>query len=346
MDWSITSVSLPLASPLETARGPIEARSGWLVSVSSADEQGIGEATPLAGWTESHEHCEHALERAIAALTEATAPEDCQQIIDDIDAPAARHGCQLALADLRARQADEPLYRWLGAEQTVDRVPVNATVGDAGTEATVERVREAIDAGFDCVKLKIGARQPVSDAKRLRAVREQIDADLTLRADANGAWDRATAQAALEWLAETDVTYVEQPLAADGLDGHAELRGRGVGIALDESLASFDVERILDAEAADVLICKPMVLGGIDRALDIALTAREHDVEPIITTTIDGAVARAGARHLGAVLQPAPAFGLATGSLLAEDLVDDPTRLQAGTVAVAQTPGHGVVPRD
>jgi o-succinylbenzoate synthase len=360
MHWSIEPFSLSLAPPLETASGPIEERSGWLVRVTAGDEEGLGEATPLPGWTESYGQCRESLDGAIEALNRATGDRSTvATVIDEIETPAARHGCSLALVDLRARQAEEPLYRWLGTDDrgetrkenaTVDAVPVNATVGECDPGETVDRTRTAVERGFDCVKLKIGSRAPEADAARLRAVRQQVGDGVTLRVDANGAWDRSTAREALPWLAEVDVAYLEQPLAADDLAGHATLRGGGVAIALDESLAEVGVDRVFDSRAADVLVCKPMVLGGVDRSLRVARLARDHDVVPIVTTTIDAAVARAGARHLGAALQldtgastrTVPPYGLATGERLAEDLVTGGDERRGGSVAVSQTPGHGL----
>jgi o-succinylbenzoate synthase len=343
MNWSLRSFSLALDSPLETAGGPIEERSGWLVSVRTAEERGVGEATPLAGWTESHEECERALAGAVEALNRLDEAESIRERLDGIDSPAARHGCHLALADLRARQAGEPLYRWLGASQSVDTIPVNATVGDCPPAETVSRTRAAVEAGYDCVKLKLGVRAPAADAARLRAVREQVSESVSLRVDVNGAWDRQTARAALAWLDEADVAVLEQPLDPTDLDGHAMLRGSGVDVAVDETLATVTVEGVLDAAAADILVCKPMVLGGIDRALDVASVARERGLTPVVTTTIDAAIARAGTRHLAAVLQPSVPFGLATGDLLTADLVS-PEPVCEGSVSVSQTPGHGIQP--
>jgi len=341
------SFSVPLETPLETASGTITERSGWLVRARADDRCGVGEATPLPGWTESHERCQQALRAALERLDRAGTDDGAlRAAIDDIESPAARHGCSLALADLRARQAGDPLYRWLGAEGTVDAVPVNATVGDCGVDETVDRVLAAVEAGFDCVKLKIGVRDPDADAARLRAVREAVGDAVELRVDVNGAWDRPTAADACAWLAEVDVSYVEQPLAAADLDGHAALRERGVEVALDESLATVGVEDVLAADAADVLVCKPMALGGIDRTLAVARRAREQDAKSVVTTTIDAAVARVGARHLGAALQPALPFGLATGDRLADDLVAASDPVHDGSVSISQTPGHGLELRD
>ena len=58
----VEAFTLPLARPMQTARGAIEERAGFLVRVDYADVTGLGEATPLPGWTESLDACREALE--------------------------------------------------------------------------------------------------------------------------------------------------------------------------------------------------------------------------------------------------------------------------------------------
>jgi L-alanine-DL-glutamate epimerase-like enolase superfamily enzyme len=225
-------------------------------------------------------------------------------------------------------------------------VAANATVGDGSPGRTAREAREAVDAGHPAVKVKVGARPLSSDLDRLTAVREACPA-VELRADANGAWDRPTAREALPALARLGVAYVEQPLPASDLAGHADLRGEGARVALDESLAAGSVDDALAAGAADVLVLKPMALGGPSRARAAALSARSVGVEPIVTTTVDGSLARAAAVHVAASLPDIGACGLATASRLATDLTEeDPAPLERGHVRVPAGPGNvGSIPR-
>jgi o-succinylbenzoate synthase len=333
MNVELHEFSLPLTSPLETAHGAIEHRKGLLVRVEEGDEVGIGEATPLPGWTESLPACR-------AAIAHVDDPESALSSLDAT--PAARHGLSLALADLRAKRAERPLYRHLGGPEHVEAVPVNATVGDAPRDETVEAVNEAVDAGFECVKVKVGVRSVTDDVARLRAVRDSVGSDVELRADANAGWSRAQAREAFHRLDSLRIAYVEQPLRSTDIEGLANLRGRSVGVAVDESVVETPVETILSEGAVDVLICKPMVLGGPDRAIEVAERARDAGVTPVITTTIDGVVARTAAIHAAAAIPDRPACGVATGTLLRRDLGPDRTRLVDGAVSVPQEPGNGV----
>ncbi|WP_435195138.1 mandelate racemase/muconate lactonizing enzyme family protein [Natronomonas sp. EA1] len=314
--------SLPLSEPLQTAKGPIEDREGYLVTVEEPDI-GLGEATPLPGWTESLAACKEALESG--------------DPLDELP-PAARHGVSLAALDAQAKSEGEPLYRFLGGQSAVESVPVNATVGDADPETTAKQVTAAVDAGFPAVKLKVGARSIEEDIERVAAVRDAAP-DAELRLDANGAWTRAEAQEAFDALTSYGIAYVEQPLPADDLDGHAALR-ETVPVALDEGLYEHGFDAVLDANAADVWILKPMAMGGPDVAIEAAGLARGAGIAPVVTTTIDGCVARAAAVHVAAAIPDVRACGLATGSLLSVDFGPDPVPVSNGRIAVPQKEGN------
>ena len=332
---NVEPFSLSLSRPLSTARGRITEREGFLVRVDHDGETGYGEATPLPGWTESLAECRAALE-----AVDDDAPALALAGMDGT--PAARHGLELALLDAAARARGVPLYRHLGAERRVERVPVNATVGDGPPGETAREAREAVGLGYPAVKVKVGSRSLEADLDRLAAVREACPG-VELRADVNGAWGRETAREAIPGLARVDVAYVEQPLAASDLAGHADLRAEGVPVALDESLAEASVDEALAAGAADVLVLKPMALGGPGRARRAALRARKVGVEPVVTTTIDGSLARAAAVHVAASIPGVRPCGLATASWLASDLGDeDPAPVEDGTVRIPE--GAGNVP--
>lgn len=342
---TLEAFSLRLSSPLETATGTIESRDGFLARYSHRGETGLGEATPLPGWTESPSACRSTLARAL----ETAEAEDHASALLDLevaDAPAARHGFTTALLDADACAEGVPFYRWLDDDRRCESVPVNATVGDCDVDETVVRAKSAHDDGFDCLKLKVGARPVESDVERVRAVRDAVGDDAVLRADANGSWTRDEAAVAFDRFEPLDVAYVEQPLPADDLDGHAALRGGPVGVAVDETLVDHRVAEVLERDAADVLIVKPMVLGGPGDAHTIAARARDAGVEPVVTTTVDGVVARTAAVHVAAAIPDVAHCGLATADLLADDLGPDPAPVEDGRIAVPQTPGLGIDPSE
>jgi o-succinylbenzoate synthase len=355
--------SLPLRRPLRTAHGTFPRRDGFLVSArSAAGLWGFGEAAPLPGFgAESLDACRVTLERLSHSLVETEidpgallgqglcALPDGNELAET---PAAAHGLELALLDLLAQERALPLARLLHPLAATE-VPVNAVLGAESAAATAQAALEAVAEGFGTLKLKVGADPLELDLARLRAVRNAAGPDVRLRLDANGGWSEAQALAALDALHAFGIEYVEQPVSPDDFDALARVAARSpIPIAADESVRSLPEARrllahgLLRQKAAQVLILKPMVLGGVVPALIIAREALRSGVLAVITTSLEGAVGRAGALHAAAALcpllpEPIPAFGLATGELLAEDLVPAPQRPVNGAMALEELPGLG-----
>ncbi|MEM4782044.1 MAG: o-succinylbenzoate synthase [Halalkalicoccus sp.] len=319
--------SFPLKEPLSTAAGTISEREGLLVRVDG----GVGEATPLPGWTESLAECR----RTLAAV------DDPGVALADLDdRPAARHAIALALADREARERGVPLHRYLGGDASgpTERIPVNATIGDGSPEGTADAAREAVEAGFGTIKCKVGARPVDADVRRVRAIREAVGPGPEVRLDANGGWSREEADRALDAFAAFDIAFVEQPLPADDLAGYRELSS-SVPVALDESLAGRSPAEIEElGDAADVFVLKPMALGGVDRVVELGRCLESV----VVTTTIDAVAARTAAVHAAAALGIDRACGLATADFLQTDLAPDPAPVSEGTIAVPQRPGLGI----
>lgn len=348
--------SLPLSTPLRTADGDVTERSGFLIGLrqSGSDGEryhGIGEATPFPGWTESVDTCAEriqsidnttvAVRRPLESLTDTP--------VSQIDTPATRHGLSLAATDCRARIANRSLGAEIAAsvdgtaESTASTVPVNATIGDGDTATTTAAAESAVANGFECLKIKIGARPVDEDIARITAVRETVGEAVTIRVDANGAWDLQQARRGLDSLAKLGVSYLEQPLEATRIDEHAQLRGHGVAIAVDETIATGPsherVSTVLRADAADVIILKPMTIGGPVETVRLAVRALEAGVDPVITTTIDAVIARTAAVHIASAIPEVRACGLATADFLESDLRPNPAPVSDGHIQVPPGPG-------
>tara|TARA_A100001037_G_scaffold306692_1_gene354089 strand:+ start:20605 stop:21639 length:1035 start_codon:yes stop_codon:yes gene_type:complete len=336
---SLREFSLTLNKPFSTSFGTIKSRTGFLVKFSQS-KAGFGESTPLHGWTESLASCRGALLSAKKEALLGTPPEIILKSLDNV--PSARHGVSLSILDDLSYSQGIPLYKYLGAKH-VDYVPVNVAIGDSSITSTVNQCLTAINSGVNSLKIKIGKRPIKEDLRRLTAVRESVGPDVELRADVNGSWSLQQAQKAIKTLEKINLAYLEQPLPMNDLEGHAILRNNSIKIALDESLISNSITKIHEMGAADYIVLKPMVLGGIDNSYTLAQEARSVNIEPVITTTIDTVVARTAAVHLAASLSPIEACGVATAGMLKTDVSDDPTTLKSGNLMVPQTPGNGVL---
>ncbi len=179
----------------------------------------------------------------------------------------------------------------------------------------------------------------------MAAVREALGPEIKLRIDANGAWGVEQAVRAIRGLEEYDLEMVEQPVAAGDLPGLARVRAEvDAPIAADEDVTDVEAaELVLEAGAADVLVVKPMVVGGLRPARRIIEMVAAAGAEAVVTTTLDSGIGTAAALHLAATLPPgSPACGLATGSLLAADLITGPLVASCGRMELPDGPGLGV----
>jgi L-alanine-DL-glutamate epimerase-like enolase superfamily enzyme len=119
--------------------------------------------------------------------------------------------------------------------------------------------------------------------------------------------------------------------------------GSNVPIAADEDVIDRgSAQRVTDAQAADVLVLKPIPLGGISRTLAIAGETRTAGLDIVLTTSVDTGVGTAMALHLAASVASSYAAGLATAHLLESDLLTASLPIEHGVMKVPQRPGLGV----
>ncbi|TXK19021.1 mandelate racemase/muconate lactonizing enzyme family protein [Homoserinibacter sp. GY 40078] len=188
-------------------------------------------------------------------------------------------GIDLALWDAEARRRGRGLPELLGRHH--DRLPVYGSGVNLHypIDDLVAQARRWIDAGHRAVKVKVGKPDPREDLDRMRAVRETIGPDVALMIDANQRWDLAQAEGALGLLAEVRPAWIEEPLRADDLAAHRELRARiDISLAVGENLHT--IHRFREAIDAGADIVQPNVIrvGGITPFLEIARLARQSEV--------------------------------------------------------------------
>ena len=324
MRRSLARLSIPFRLPFVTSSGVVSARE--LVLLRLEDEDGLvgyGEAAPFEPYDGV------SLEAAVAALTNgggADAP------------PQARAAEEMARLDLAARRAGEPV-----GEAGAEAIAVNRTIPAGPPEEVARSAAEGVRDGFACFKVKVGLPD---DAERVAAVREAIGPWPALRVDANGAWGVDEAVAAIESLAVHDLELVEQPCRT--LEELAEVRRRvSIPIAADEPIASSeDVRAAAAAEACDAVNVKLAPAGGFAAARATVAAAREHGLEPFLSSTLDGPWGIAAALQLAATERLSLACGLATLELFDAELARALLPPERGLLAVPQGPGLGVSVRE
>jgi L-alanine-DL-glutamate epimerase-like enolase superfamily enzyme len=176
------------------------------------------------------------------------------------------------------------------------------------------------------------------------AARSALGPDLDLRLDANGAWSEDIAFHMLKNFAPYEIAYIEQPIPAGDLAALKRLRdSTRVPIAADEEVTDVEsARRVIESGAADVLVIKPLQLGGIGPCRHVAQYANACGLDVTITTSIDSGIGTAAALHLAAALAGSTAAGLATLPLLECPLTVEAPVVEAGRMRLPPGPGLGV----
>ncbi|MFF5113796.1 mandelate racemase/muconate lactonizing enzyme family protein [Streptosporangium sp. NPDC000509] len=297
---TVTPRSVPLSRPW----GPDVSHNHVLLVTITLDDgrRGTGMAwTPQIGAQAIRALLEHDIREAVIGL-----PAHPELVWDRLSAhlgeagragivPIALAGVDLALWDLRC--GERALVEILGARR--ESVPVYGSGVNLhySLEELRAQARRWVAAGYTAVKIKVGRPSPAEDVERVAAVREVIGPDRLLMVDANQRWDLHRARVALRALERYDLFWIEEPLPADDLSAHVELRrGVTVPIAVGENVATVHGFRdLLTGGACDVVQPNLVRVGGITPFLRIAELARAFGVPvyPHLLTELSGQLALA-----------------------------------------------------
>lgn len=237
-------------------------------------------------------------------------------------------GLDLALWDAAARARGIPVSALVGRRREAVRAYGSGVNLHYSLDDIAAQVRRWVDAGFDAVKIKVGKPDVREDADRLAAVREVLGPQRALMIDANQRWNLDRATSALEVLSAFDPAWIEEPLRADDLTGHAELARRiATPIAVGENLhTAYRFAEYLRAGAAAIVQPNVVRVGGITPFLRIAAVAADHGatLHPHLLPELSGQLAMtlpvgpgaaepmvedvedAGFAALGALADPSP----------------------------------------
>ena len=225
--------------------------------------------------------------RGADALSPRGAWQRAREAVRNIGYPgvaaSAISALDIALWDLKARLLGVSVSTLLGRVHDGVRA-----YGSGGfTSYDDERLREQLAGwardGLSAVKMKVGS-EPARDPERVRVARDAIGPDVELFVDANGAYDRKRALSLAErFAAEAGVSWFEEPVSSDDLEGLRLLRDRapaGMQVAAGEYGYGLHYFRhMLDAGAVDVLQADVTRCGGITAMLGVAALCEARSLE-------------------------------------------------------------------
>jgi L-alanine-DL-glutamate epimerase-like enolase superfamily enzyme len=292
----LSTLTLPLATPVSdakvlTGRQKPMTEIVFLFAEVSTDggHHGIGFSySKRAGGPAQYAHA-----KEIAGNVIGEDPSDIGRIYQKLlwaGASVGRSGVatqaiaaiDIALYDLKAKRADLPLAKLLGAYR--DSVRTYNTSGgflQAPIQEVKERATQSLADGIGGIKLKVGHPDSRVDLARVAAIREHLGPDVPLMVDANQQWDRPTAMRMGRILEQYGLIWIEEPLDAYDADGHAQLAA-----ALDTSIATGEMlssvaEHISLIEHRSVDIIQPDAprIGGITPFLRLANLADQAGLQ-------------------------------------------------------------------
>lgn len=329
----LAELRIPLLRPFTNARRTAAERALVLVGVTEAGTTGWGEAAPFPGTTAEgvNEVWEALRDRAGRVL---------DGDLSGLPATGAAAADQ-AWTDWKARMDGTPLGGPAGGGR---RARACAAVGlEKSPDEAVRRVGEAAEAGIRQVKIKI---EPGRDLDYLRAVIAGFP-EISAAADANGSYEEG--DPILEKLDGLPLAYLEQPLAADDLDGSRRLSRRlETPICLDESASSpAGAREAVTRRAADMVSLKPGLLGAAG-ARRMAERAEAAGMAVKIGGLVETSVGRAHALALAASATDEEPSSIRFTDLvpprllLAADVSPHPWNLADGFLTASARPGLGL----
>jgi len=189
----------------------------------------------------------------------------------------AQSAVDIALWDIIAKAAEQPLWRILGAARSSDIPIYNTHAGwlNYSVEQLLEEALSLVDQGYTALKMKVGLAESAEDRRRVEAVRRAIPDNTLLMADANQKWDLMQAREATRLLSDAGLSWIEEPLHPDDIKAHAALkRGTSIPVALGEHVYTTHAFRdYIERMAVDVVQVDVCRVGGITPWLEVAALA-------------------------------------------------------------------------
>lgn len=344
----VIPVNIPYHHPVRWATGYADAADHVVVRVETdAGLIGTAEAVPRPSiYGESQVAAVYALTEWIAPLLAGEDPFALERIWTKLNQIAYNHtvkgAIDLALHDIAAQAAGVPLWRYLGG--WTDRVQVTWMVHLKSPAEVAEEVQTQADRGFHFFKLK-GGIDPQADVEMVRLIRQRLGDQVSLYVDANQGYTLPQALQTCRALAELGVLFIEEPLPVGNLPARRQLAGANLLPVLgdDSCFTPTDVARELAAGTVQILSIKPPRTGAY-LSRRIAALCEAHGAPCLIGTQGEAMLGTLASAHVGAgsaQFKYPGEFGLFT--LLTDDLLAEPLRIENGWIHLPDRPGIGAV---
>lgn len=318
-EWS--KYLLHFKEPSGTSRGILTDKETYFIRVWDEcypEVAGIGECALFRGLSaEDVPEYEAELEKICQNIA-GIQPADLQHW------SSIRLGVEMALADLQngGRRIYFPSDFTAGKKS----IEINGLIWMGDRMTMLRRIEQKLEAGFSCIKLKIGAIDFESELSLLQYIRQRFSVrEVELRVDANGAFTPADAWRKLEVLAVFDLHSIEQPIRQGQWEEMARLcKVTPIPIALDEELIGVnDLSRkreLLEKVHPQYIILKPALCGGFSGATEWIRLAEEFQIGWWVTSALESNIGLNALAQWVATLGTTLPQGLGTGQLFTNNM--------------------------
>ena len=347
-----------LDKPIQFGVGPYGAFTATLVELTTDDGVvGIGECIAR----KAPRVTDRVVRDLLWPVLEGRDPQDVGGIWDDMFrqlrawghyrgfVQEAMSGVDQALWDILAQSRGVPVYKALAGAGR-DRVPVYASSVYIADFDTMQReTREQVEKGHTAIKMKVGRTAELGglrlDIESVRVVRAAAGPNVEIGIDVNSAYDAATAIRFCRAVEDQDITFLEEPVYPDDIDGYEQIRRHTtIGLACGESeFGVFGFRELLRRRAVDIVQPDVARVGGFTAGMRLGALVHAHNVRYAPHTGFSCGVAQLSSLHLaGAVSGLWKTEWMFIQNPLAELFTQALPQPRAGIIELPRGPGLGL----
>lgn len=303
-------------------------KDSWFLKISSQGKTGYGECSVLKGLSID--------DRPDYTEKLRWLCENISIGFDDLYAqlqnfPSIRWGLEMAFKSL---EANSPMELFPSAFTNADaQIPINGLVWMGSKSFMRQQIVEKLNAGFRCIKIKIGAIDFDEECDLLKFIRAEFNSgDVEIRVDANGAFKPYGALEKLKRLSEFNLHSIEQPISVSQWDQLASLCELSpIKIAVDEELIGLNPlnTKFLEVVKPDYFILKPSLIGGWRVAENWIHLAEELGIGWWATSALESNLGLNAIAQWVFTKSTSMPQGLGTGSLFTNN-IDSPLEVSDG----------------
>lgn len=335
----LISHPLHFKTPAGTSRGVLNAKPTWYLVLEHqlTKSKGIGECSIIPGLSIDNPN---KIESTLQQITTRINANEIPEISEFNEFPAIQFALETALNDLAYEDGFSPYPGPFSSNK--QPIPINGLVWMGSEDYMKNQIQEKIEAGFDCIKMKIGAIDFSSELKLLKSIRKEFSKDeIELRVDANGAFKPEEAMQKLDALSEFNIHSIEQPIKQDQWKDMAVLAANSpIPIALDEELIGhWDLayqKQMLDFIRPQYIILKPSLLGGIEASNQWVQLAENSNIGWWATSALESNIGLNAIAQWVSNLNTDLPQGLGTGKLFTNN-IDSPLTIEEGNLVYDNT---------